>query len=235
VDAELLQAQLCILQVDEAVFSDDPEVRRCGFRWGPAVIAIQCIRQQLLVPMVTATAPLLALCVGLDALTVALNVLAVTFVLDFDEGAFQSLLSRPQRAYLETVEIHCEPYVQFRQAIVSRLVLLFVVGLCFSQIPTWNPRSSDFAANYKGIDDALPEPVASIMLFSAGVFALGQLLILGIDAVSVAWSRKNKKLSRADFKKSIFVILVKGFLSCIAAALALVFGFASPEPLQTPL
>ena len=56
-----------------------------------------------------AAAPILALEEGLDALSVALNVMAILFIFEVDESSFNTFLSRPQRAYLEGVTLTLSP------------------------------------------------------------------------------------------------------------------------------
>ena len=72
--------------------------------WAAPLVLLQKLRQFVLVPLTVATAPILAITQELDALDVALNVMAILFVFDLDDLAFAALLSRPQRAYLEGVQ-----------------------------------------------------------------------------------------------------------------------------------
>ena len=143
------------------------------------------------------------------------------------QAAFQTLLSRPIRAYLETAEVPCDQFVQRKQAVVSRLVVVVVFSLCFSQIPVWNPRDYWFAADYDGMDGGFNEPVASVVVFSALAFLFGQFVVLGLQAVTLLRSRQT--LGRADCNIGIFNILVQLLFSCLATSLAIGVGMIKPE------
>ena len=102
---EMQQARVAELQIKRATLSDDPETANRAFYWSGALILIQRLRHQFLVPLTVITAPILAVENGVDALNVALNVMAILFVFDFDDGAFNALLSQSQRDYFESIEI----------------------------------------------------------------------------------------------------------------------------------
>ena len=63
---------------------------------------IEKLRLQLLVPITVVTCPILAVENGVDAQAVALNVMAVLFVFDFDDGVFSTLFTARQQVRHET-------------------------------------------------------------------------------------------------------------------------------------
>ena len=109
VQNELSQSRLAEVMIKHAIHSDDEEEARTATKWSFPLLLIMRIRNQVLAPLVVVTAPILAIENGLDALNVALNVMAILFVFEFDDGVFYGLLTQPQREYLEGVDIECSP------------------------------------------------------------------------------------------------------------------------------
>ena len=95
--------------IKQAMHSEDEEESRVAMKWSFPLLLIMRVRNQLLAPLVVVTAPILAIENGLNALNVALNVMAILFIFDFDDGVFIGLLTQRQREYLENVEIVCSP------------------------------------------------------------------------------------------------------------------------------
>jgi hypothetical protein len=109
VQSELSQSRLAEVMIKHAMHSDDAEEARTAARWSVPLLVLMRIRNQVLVPLVVVTAPILAIENGLDALSVALNVMAILFVFELDDGVFQALLTQHQKEYLEGVDIECSP------------------------------------------------------------------------------------------------------------------------------
>jgi hypothetical protein len=104
VNAELQQARVAELMIWKACASNDPGAAASAQLWAIPLLLIQRGRYLMLVPITVMCSPILAIQDGLDAKDVALNVMAILFVLDFDDGAFSCFLSKPQHKYLESVE-----------------------------------------------------------------------------------------------------------------------------------
>ena len=104
---ETRQSQICELQVLQANMSDDPNVVANARLWTPLLVFLQKARQLVLIPLTVATAPILAIDDGVDALDVALNVMAIMFILDLDDSVL-TYLSRSQLQYLSKVDIQIE-------------------------------------------------------------------------------------------------------------------------------
>ena len=111
VHQELEQSQIAGMMVTQA-FEDDAGKVSVG--WSLPLFFILRVRQHILIPLTVATAPILAIEEGLNAMNVALNVMAILFIFDLDDGALTCLFSRAQRAYLETVEIPIDAREQSR-------------------------------------------------------------------------------------------------------------------------
>ena len=176
VHAELEQSQICDIQIVQACNSDDPAISECGKRWGTPLIFIQKCRQLVLVPFTVATGPILALEGGLDAESVALNVLAILFIFDLDDGAFNSLFSRAQRQYLESVEV---PLASFEQGHLAWLIWGVAVcsfGSSLFPIILFDPNAIYGSA---GFDDKFAgwfqheggEPVRTLTLLATCLFS----------------------------------------------------------------
>jgi len=115
-----------------------------------------------------ASGPILAVHDGLDALNVALNVLAIVFVFEADDVLFAACLSTAQKAYLGTVQI---PLSQPDQRHMAWLGLgVAVAGCCASLFPIilCDPMASP-VDNFAGWFDA-GEPVKTFASLSAIFF-----------------------------------------------------------------
>jgi multisubunit Na+/H+ antiporter MnhB subunit len=109
VQSELSQSRLAEVMIKQAMHSEDEEESRMAIKWSFPLMLIMRVRNQVLAPLVVVTAPILAIENGLNALNVALNVMAILFIFDFDDGVFLGLLTQQQREYLENVDIVCSP------------------------------------------------------------------------------------------------------------------------------
>lgn len=105
---ETSQARTAEAMLREAFVSDATPNRAAVVFWGFPLLVAQKARRNVLVPITVCTAPVLAIHSGVDALNVALNVMAILFVFDFDDSIFSIILSNRQKAYLETVEVTYE-------------------------------------------------------------------------------------------------------------------------------
>ena len=102
INTEVTQSGLCERQAYVAL-QDDPSSLNIAFATWAVFMAK--LRRNVLAPITVATCPILAIEEGLDAVHMALNVMAILFVFDFDDAMFNHLLSKPQKAYVESVEI----------------------------------------------------------------------------------------------------------------------------------
>ena len=114
VHAESEQTQIAGVMIAQAVTSEDETIRKGAMWWSLPLYVIVRVRQHILVPLTVCTAPILAIEGGLEAMDVALNVMAILFIFDLDDGALTFLCSRAQRSYLETVEIPIDAREQSR-------------------------------------------------------------------------------------------------------------------------
>ena len=94
VHQELEQSQIAGMMVAQA-FEDDAGKVSVG--WSLLLFFILRVRQHILIPLTVATAPILAIEEGLNAMNVALNVMAILFIFDLDDGALTCLFSRTAR------------------------------------------------------------------------------------------------------------------------------------------
>ena len=78
---------------------------RTDWLWLVCPYLVMCLRQFCLLPMVIATVPMFTLGLGMDALNVALNAMAVLFILEVDNAMYGVALTDRQREYLGTVEV----------------------------------------------------------------------------------------------------------------------------------
>jgi len=73
--------------------------------WRVLLFEIGLLRQCCVLPLVIATVPMFCLGMGMDALNVALNSLAVLFILEVDNSMFPMVLTASQQEYLATIEV----------------------------------------------------------------------------------------------------------------------------------
>ena len=101
------------------------------FWWLPLTV-IQTLRLDALLPMVAATAPLLAVAVGMDAFNSALNLLAVLFVLDADDLVYSCVFARHQRCMIEAIEftVQADDQRRLNSVIFYALVAMALSMLC---------------------------------------------------------------------------------------------------------
>ena len=186
--AELEQSQVCDMQLYNSVTSDDPAVAASAGRWAPLLVVIHKLRQLVLLPLTLATAPIMAIEGGLNAEDVALNVMAILFILELDDGAFHSLCSRAQRAYLEGVTIPLGGREQGRLAWLTGGVALVTFGSSLLPILLYDPnaifgandRDDKFAGFFQASDGGPGgEPVRTLMLLSTIFFCVLTALELG--------------------------------------------------------
>ena len=69
--------------------------------WHLAMLLLRFVRQWVLIPLLTMAIPSMVLALGADAKNVALNSLAVLFLLDLDNMVFKIGLNEKTRTYLE--------------------------------------------------------------------------------------------------------------------------------------
>jgi hypothetical protein len=185
--SELEQSRVCDVQIFKAMRNEDSAAATMARRWAPPLMAVQKARQLLLIPFTVATGPILAVEEGLDALSVALNVMAILFIFDVDDSAFSLLLSRPQRAYLESVSIEIDRsehrhLAWFSIGIVVAMffaslfpLILFDPDAIFSA----NAPSDKFAGFFHS-----GEPVNTLTLFSVTSFSILMIVELLHAAMS---------------------------------------------------
>lgn len=151
VHAECDQSNICELQVEQACTSEDAAVAATARKWAAPLVLVQKLRQFALVPLTVATAPILGITQELDALDVALNVMAILFVFDLDDLAFAALLSRPQRQYLEGVQITLAPRDVKRMTPLTLVTLALAFFASFFPIVLCDPNAiyASAAANEK--------------------------------------------------------------------------------------
>ena len=73
--------------------------------WLVFLSEIGALRHCCVLPLVISTVPMFGLGMGLDALTVALNSLAVLFILEVDNTMYPMMLSTRQQEYISALEV----------------------------------------------------------------------------------------------------------------------------------
>ena len=150
VNGEWSQAHLTELMLRKAVANEggldalgSEEASWSATKWGLAVLVIQKIRVQVFIPLTVLTAPILAIGSGDDvnALNIALNVMAILFVFDFDDGVYNTLLNQQQREYLEeTVNIELSESDHREMTLLRLLVVLAVPAASILPVILYDPR-----------------------------------------------------------------------------------------------
>ena len=82
----LLPAPITIPHLQKRLTAADEAERAIALWWCVPLILIEKLRLQVLVPVTVVTCPILAIENGVNAQSVALNVMAVLFIFDFDDG-----------------------------------------------------------------------------------------------------------------------------------------------------
>ena len=195
---EIEQSKVCELQVRNALLSDDPAVSSRARKWAIPLLLLQKVRQLILIPFTVATVPILAFEEGINALSVALNVVAILFLFDVDDLAMGALLSKAQRAYLEGVSI---PIAAKDQKRLQRLVVLLFIAVFFACFfPVWPLYDAErgFFSNREegqkfagwwaptpvpGVPTPSGEPVGTMCLLS--IISFGSLYVIEMIINSV--------------------------------------------------
>ena len=141
VHAESEQTQIAGVMIAQAVTSEDETIRKGAMWWSLPLYVIVRVRQHILVPLTVCTAPILAIEGGLEAMDVALNVMAILFIFDLDDGALTFLCSRAQRSYLETVEIPLDAREQSRQGFQVAMVAFCAFTSTLLPIMLYDPNA----------------------------------------------------------------------------------------------
>ena len=116
---DFIMLALCTFLVGHAVIKERGEIRAVRFlifyelteKKNPNWFWLNCygelmnFRDLCLLPLVIATVPIFALALGMDALNIALNALAVLFILEVDNSMFSVALTERQKGYFASVEI----------------------------------------------------------------------------------------------------------------------------------
>ena len=224
VHTELEQSKICDIQIVQACHSDDPAISACAKWWSAPLMIIQKMRQLVLVPFTVATGPILALEGGLDAESVALNVLAILFIFELDDGAFTSLFSRAQRQYLEAVEVSLSSHEQGHLAWLILGVAVCSFGSSLFPIILFDPNAiyggaavdAKFAGWFQNDSGAHGEPVSSLTLLSTGLFS--SLMIIEVlygylrGGSAYRNSKTNKVLAAMNILMAIGIIAVSVLL-----------------------
>ena len=103
---EMVEIRTCFLLLE-----DEATRARRGVHtlWMVLLTELAFIRQTCIMPLVIATVPIFSLGMGMDALNVALNSLAVLFILEVDNTMYAMTLSPRQQEYLSGRTIEVSP------------------------------------------------------------------------------------------------------------------------------
>merc|ERR1712216_784132 len=124
------------------------------------LFGVQLVRQVVLIPFVISTVPLFALDLGLDALSLALNCLAVTFIMEADNTAFSLWVNQKQQDYLQSVEVETATTPVDRPSVAMTMygmATFFTVFLPFfvmqdKELGTFGPLSFFFGPLGSAVD-----------------------------------------------------------------------------------
>ena len=97
---ELREIRLCVF----LIFQGIQQTKGCNW-WMFILYEVQVLRQFLLCSFVVGTVPLLGVGMGLDSLQVALNALAVLFLVELDNVWYAIVFQEDQKQYLSSVEL----------------------------------------------------------------------------------------------------------------------------------
>jgi len=194
-DARLVELLLSIrlTHADAAISSS------ARFWWLPLTV-IQTLRLDALLPMVAATAPLLAVAVGMDAFNSALNLLAVLFVLDADDLVYSCVFARHQRCMIEAIEftVQADDQRRLNSVIFYALVAMALSMLCSIIIIVVigsNPEiSNSYNVMVMGFAEDFFFPTATsffTVLFFSGTTVLYFAALSSVYTIQIARSRRS--------------------------------------------
>lgn len=239
--SELEQSRICDIQIFDAFASDDPAIARSA-RWGFPMLAVQKCRQLLLVPITLSTAPILAIESGLDALSMALNVMAILFIMEVDESCFAYFFSRPQREYLESVEIALTEATQTHLSWLAVGTFICTFTSVLFPIILYDPNAL-FAGGvpFSGwFSSEGGEPVKTLTLLASSVFSVMHMLELSFEAVKAkVWSAPRLHMLLYAWQLAlsglvIYVSISTGFAMSTIVALAVAAETAASDTAVAP-
>jgi len=185
--------------------------------WAFVLELITRTRQLVLVPLTLATAPVLALDGGLDALNAALNVMAVLFIYDVDDYALKVLFSGPQRKYFEEVPFVQPAWQQRHAAIFVCVFATITFFVSFFPILLFDPRTfyaeADADDKFGGIF-TYGEPVMTPIFLALATFTAAFLFDSVVKGFCEGWLTDATNITALRSKRLLYFIQVANTLVC---------------------
>jgi len=163
----------------------------CHYLWMFLLCEIASMRQFVVLPLVVTTVPLFALGMGMDALNVALNALAVLFILEVDNIMYSMLLSSKQQEYISSIEVDVNPQYDPRHK--AWVVIDVAVTVCAVLVPIW--------VNHYGFKGAgmFASPTLEVCIFSVSLSVLLTSLVNALAAAGDVRFGRRKRFGIALF------------------------------------
>ena len=144
--------------------------------WGFTLLLFQKWRHEFFLPLCLASAPILAIENNVNSYQIALNSLAVLFVLDVDDQLFSYAYSTRQRATLESVSLSL-PEKETRVLDVTNLLTAFL-SLVVCIVPLEKHISQNF---FRGLEPLSPPPRTPCIMLAMLVVFVKTYAVLGND------------------------------------------------------